>query len=117
MKLALPLLPWNRLYSRKSRCILVEPREPVADTPYGRSAYDHAQSVNDQPGNYNRTNCTKAQRQLSKFVLFPGWAMSSMNWVIRHPIKTFTSAGTPDLDRGQPINAMGGKSGALEREE
>src|SRR5208337_361216 len=67
-----------------------------------------AQAVNEQLGNYNRANWTRMQTQLSKFMLFPGWDMSSLNWVLRHPIKTSVPPALLIWAANQTINAMGG---------
>jgi hypothetical protein len=67
-----------------------------------------AQTVNEQLGNYNRANWTKMQTQISKFVLFPGWDMSSLNWVIRHPIKTSVPPALLIWTANRAINSMGG---------
>ncbi|MGC1107098.1 MAG: hypothetical protein WA876_11215 [Candidatus Acidiferrales bacterium] len=47
-----------------------------------------AQLVNDQLGRYNRATWTEMQKRVGKFLLFPGWDFSSINWVLRHPIRT-----------------------------
>lgn len=66
------------------------------------------QAVNEQLGNYNRANWTKMQTKLARFVLFPGWDMSSFNWVLRHPIKTSVPPALLIWTANQAINAMGG---------
>jgi hypothetical protein len=67
-----------------------------------------AQAVNEQLGNYNRANWTKMQTKIAQFVLFPGWDMSSLNWVIRHPIKTSVPPAVLIWTANRVINAMGG---------
>jgi hypothetical protein len=67
-----------------------------------------AQAVNEQLGNYNRANWTKMQTKMARFVLFPGWDMSSLNWVIRHPIKTSVPPALLIWAANQTINAMTG---------
>jgi hypothetical protein len=66
-----------------------------------------AQAVNEQLGNYNRANWTDVQRQISKFVLFPGWDMSSLNWVIRHPVRTSLPPALLIWTANQALNALG----------
>jgi hypothetical protein len=67
-----------------------------------------AQAVNEQLGNYNRANWTKVQQRISRFVLFPGWDMSSMNWVLRHPIRTSLPPALLIWLANQTIHSMGG---------
>lgn len=47
-----------------------------------------AEAVNTQLGQYNRRSWTETQKRVAPFMLFPGWSLSSMRWVIEHPIKT-----------------------------
>jgi hypothetical protein len=58
-------------------------------------------------GNYNRANWTDVQRLISKFVLFPGWDMSSLNWVIRHPVRTSLPPALLIWTANQTLNALG----------
>lgn len=67
-----------------------------------------AQAVNEQLGNYNKANWTKTQAQLSKFMLFPGWDLSSVNWVVRHPIKTSVPPALLVWAANRAINSLGG---------
>jgi len=67
-----------------------------------------AQAVNEQLGNYNKANWTKTQAQLSKFMLFPGWDLSSVNWVVRHPIKTSVPPALFGVAANRAINSLGG---------
>ena len=47
-----------------------------------------SQLVNDQLGRYNRATWTEMQKRVGRYMLFPGWDFSSINWVLRHPIRT-----------------------------
>ncbi|HEV2386774.1 MAG TPA: hypothetical protein VGS20_05905 [Candidatus Acidoferrales bacterium] len=47
-----------------------------------------AEAVNTQLGQYNRRSWTETQKRVAPFMLFPGWSLSSMRWVIEHPVKT-----------------------------
>ncbi len=67
-----------------------------------------AQAINEQLGNYNKANWTKTQAQLSKFMLFPGWDLSSVNWVVRHPIKTSVPPALLVWAANRAINSLGG---------
>jgi len=67
-----------------------------------------AQRVNEQLGNYNRANWTRMQTQLSKFAFFPGWDMPSLNWVLRHPVKTSVPPALLVWAANRAINSMGG---------
>ena len=67
-----------------------------------------AEAVNEQLGNYNKVNWTKTQAQLSKFMLFPGWDLSSVNWVIRHPVKTSVPPAILVWAANRAINSLGG---------
>ncbi len=67
-----------------------------------------AQAVNETLGSYNRANWTAVQKQVGKFLLFPGWDMSSMNWVLRNPIKTTLPPAMIVWAANQAIHALGG---------
>jgi hypothetical protein len=47
-----------------------------------------ARVVRDQLGDYNRSNWSDQQKLIAKFMMFPGWDVSSARWVLQHPIKT-----------------------------
>lgn len=66
-----------------------------------------AQAVNEQLGNYNKRNWTEMQRGLSRFMLFPGWDMSSAAWVIRHPIKTSVPSALVVFMANKAIHSLG----------
>ena len=68
-----------------------------------------AQLIRDQLGNYSRENWTKNQKLLSHLLLFPGWDFSSINWVIRHPIRTTVPPAILTMLVNQAIHHRGGK--------
>lgn len=68
-----------------------------------------AQLVRDQLGNYSRENWTKNQKLLSHVLLFPGWDFSTINWVIRHPIKTAIPPAILVMLANRAIHRSGGK--------
>ena len=110
---------WIRPFSKIGHDILFKPgaldqraRLYIADLiksqhPEMRDS-EIAEAVNEQLGNYNKVNWTKTQAQLSKFMLFPGWDLSSVNWVIRHPIKTSVPPAILVWAANRAINSLGG---------
>ncbi|HVA94427.1 MAG TPA: hypothetical protein VNI36_05925 [Candidatus Dormibacteraeota bacterium] len=68
-----------------------------------------AQLIRDQLGSYSRQNWTKNQKLLSHLLLFPGWDFSTINWVIRHPIRTALPPAILVMLVNQAIHRSGGK--------
>lgn len=66
-----------------------------------------ARAVNTQLGDYNRKNWSDTQKQVGKFMLFPGWSLSSLRWVIEHPIKTTVPPALLVLTANQVLHQFG----------
>jgi hypothetical protein len=66
-----------------------------------------ARVVNDTLGDYNRRNWSENQRLVSKFMLFPGWDVSSFRWVLQHPIKTTVPGAVLVLLANQALHQAG----------
>jgi ddrB-like ParB superfamily domain len=66
-----------------------------------------ARAVNTQLGDYNRRNWGAVQKQAAKFMLFPGWDVSSLRWVIEHPIKTTVPPALLVLAANQVLHRLG----------
>ena len=54
----------------------------------GWSEEETAKNVEDGFGNYNKANWTERMKRWARVLLFPGWDLSTVKWVLRHPIKT-----------------------------
>lgn len=67
-----------------------------------------SQLVNDQLGRYNRATWTELQKRVGRYMLFPGWDFSSMNWVLRHPIRTAVPPAILMMLANGIINSYGG---------
>lgn len=72
------------------------------------SAEKVSQLVNDQLGRYNRATWTEMQNRVGRYMLFPGWDFSSMNWVMRHPIRTTVPPAILIMLANQVIHRYGG---------
>ncbi len=70
-----------------------------------------AQLVNDAVGRYNRATWTDRMKMVQGYMTFPGWDFSSMNWVIRHPIKTTVPTALLVMLANNAINAFHGNQG------
>lgn len=70
-----------------------------------------ARAVNTQLGDYNRKNWSATQKQVGKFMLFPGWSLSSLRWVIEHPIKTTVPPALLVLAANQVLHQFGQNTG------
>ena len=70
-----------------------------------------ARAVNTQLGDYNRKNWSNTQKQVGKFMLFPGWSLSSLRWVIEHPIKTTVPPALLVLAANQILHQFGQNTG------
>ncbi|MGB6876128.1 MAG: hypothetical protein WBD87_08840 [Candidatus Acidiferrales bacterium] len=66
-----------------------------------------ARAVNTQLGDYNRKNWSDTQKQVGKFMLFPGWSLSSLRWVIEHPVKTTVPPALLVLAANQVLHQFG----------
>jgi hypothetical protein len=67
-----------------------------------------AQLINDQLGRYSRMTWTKGMKSVGRFMLFPGWDYSSINWALRHPIRTTVPAAFLTLLANNIVNDLGG---------
>jgi hypothetical protein len=66
-----------------------------------------ARVVNDTLGDYNKRNWSENQKLVSKFLLFPGWDVSSFRWVLQHPIKTTVPGALLVLLANQALHQAG----------
>ncbi|MFZ1007699.1 MAG: hypothetical protein WAN65_12735, partial [Candidatus Sulfotelmatobacter sp.] len=67
-----------------------------------------AQLVNEQLGQYNRTTWTDFQKRVGPYMMFPGWDFSSINWALRHPIKTAVAPAILTFLANQAIHSLKG---------
>lgn len=63
--------------------------------------------VNTTLGDYNRANWTTFQKKLGFLVTFPGWDLSSMKYVLSHPIKSSVPPALLTLIANQTLARLG----------
>lgn len=66
-----------------------------------------SQLVNDQIGRYNRATWTDPMKRVSRYMIFPGWDFSSINWVLRHPIRSTVPPAVIVMLANQALNQAG----------